>query len=72
MQSMGWLRLMALLSNALFIFYAHRLGLLPVLALHLLLAPINIVGLWREIAAGRLQAPTWLRLGCRTALGSRR
>lgn len=50
MQSMVWLRLIALLSNVAFLAYAAPLGLLPVLALHLLLVPVNLVGLWQALA----------------------
>lgn len=61
MQSMRWLRLMALLSNGAFIAYASRLGLLPVLALHLLLVPVNLLGLWRAFGQGCPGAAAWGR-----------
>jgi hypothetical protein len=50
MKTMMALRVIALLSNALFIVYACRLDLTPILALHVLLVPINLIGLWRELA----------------------
>lgn len=48
MTSMRLLRLLALLSNILFIAYASRVGLTPVLLLHLLLVPINLAYLLRD------------------------
>lgn len=44
-RSMSLLRLMAILSNLLFILYACRVGLLPVFLLHVLLLPINLAHL---------------------------
>ncbi len=49
MRSMLALRMIALLSNVLFIIYAYRLGLIPILTLHIILVPINATVLWREI-----------------------
>lgn len=51
MKTMRSLRTIALLSNVLFIAYAYRLDLAPVLTLHLLLVPINLLGLCREVGA---------------------
>jgi hypothetical protein len=44
MRSMGRLRLLAILSNLAFIYYAAALGLIPILLLHAILLPLN---LWR-------------------------
>ncbi len=49
MKTMRSLRLVALLSNIAFITYAYRTGIVPVLALHALLMPINLIGLLREM-----------------------
>lgn len=52
-----YLRLLALGANASFIAYALLAGIQPVLALHLLLAPVNI---WRlfELREGTHRPPT--------------
>jgi hypothetical protein len=41
------LRLMALVANVAFVAYGSQAGLMPVLVLHLLLAPINAWRLWQ-------------------------
>jgi hypothetical protein len=46
-QSMTTLRAIAIASNVLFIAYAVAAGLLPVLALHTLLLPLNAWRLWQ-------------------------
>lgn len=53
-REMRRLRLLALAANAAFIGYGALAGLLPVLALHLLLVPVN---LWRLNQALRPAAP---------------
>jgi hypothetical protein len=45
-QDMRRLRVLALLANAAFIAYGAMAMLLPVLVLHLILAPINLLRLW--------------------------
>jgi hypothetical protein len=42
MKSMWSLRLVAISGNVLFIAYAYRVDLVPVLVLHMLLLPINV------------------------------
>ncbi len=49
MKTMRSLRLVALISNIAFVAYGYRAGIVPVLALHLLLLPINLIGLLREV-----------------------
>jgi hypothetical protein len=49
MRTMPALRIVALASNVVFIAYALRLDLLPILALHSILLPINVVGLCRSV-----------------------
>jgi hypothetical protein len=46
MRGMAMLRVVALLSNIAFICYAFMAGLMPVLALHAILLPINAYALW--------------------------
>jgi hypothetical protein len=46
MRSMRSLRMLALVSNILFMAYAYRIGLLPVLLLHTVLLPINMAYLF--------------------------
>jgi hypothetical protein len=43
------LRALALLSNLAFMGYAWSAGLAPVLALHLMLLPLNAWRLWQEL-----------------------
>jgi NADH:ubiquinone oxidoreductase subunit 2 (subunit N) len=50
-RSMLWLRVMALLSNAAFMLYAYDSHLPPVLFLHALLLPVNLVRLWQHSRA---------------------
>ena len=45
------LRIFAVCSNVLFVTYAHLGGIVPVLALHALLLPINVVHLTLLVAA---------------------
>jgi hypothetical protein len=45
-QDMRRLRVLALLANAAFIAYGAMAMLMPVLVLHLILAPINLLRLW--------------------------
>ncbi len=59
MRSMRLLRMVALLSNVLFIAYAFRTDLMPVLVLHGLLLPINLACLVRQ----------WLASGTRSSTG---
>ena len=72
------LRLLALAANAAFIGYGAVAGLLPVLALHLALVPVN---LWRlnqtfqsvKVAQGEVESATPRRLGsCTPAPRGRR
>jgi CRP/FNR family transcriptional regulator, cyclic AMP receptor protein len=49
------LRILALVANAAFVAYGAQAGLLPVLVLHLVLAPVNAWRLWQLL---RLSAPT--------------
>jgi hypothetical protein len=51
-QDMRRLRVLALLANAAFIAYGAMAMLLPVLVLHLILAPINLLRLWSLRRAG--------------------
>jgi len=55
-EEMKSLRILALLSNAAFIAYAVTNHLGPVLALHVLLLPINALRLWQLLATPRLPA----------------
>jgi hypothetical protein len=58
-QDMRRLRVLALLANAAFIAYGAMAMLLPVLVLHLILAPINLLRLWslRRAATPLAAAP---------------
>ena len=49
------LRVLAIASNVLFIAYAAGAQLLPVLILHALLVPINLLRLCQALGAGRAQ-----------------
>ncbi len=54
------LRAAAIAANLLFITYAAMLGLMPILALHCLLLPLNILHFatcWRELARGADRIP---------------
>lgn len=53
MKSMWSLRLVAICSNMLFIAYAYRVDLMPVLVLHMLLLPINFACLLQRLRACR-------------------
>jgi hypothetical protein len=46
MRTMLWLRLVAIASNLLFIFYGHLAHIMPVLLLHVALLPINFFRLF--------------------------
>ncbi|MFO1217335.1 MAG: hypothetical protein U1E89_03015 [Burkholderiaceae bacterium] len=48
-RSMALLRSLALLSNVAFVAYAWLAGLAPVLALHMILLPLNAWRLWQEV-----------------------
>ncbi|RYY67897.1 MAG: hypothetical protein EOO24_52870 [Comamonadaceae bacterium] len=68
LRSMTALRAMAIVSNLLFIAYASLADLAPVLVLHALLLPLNLVRLWQLLrlaptAQGEkcLQRPSVLR-----------
>ena len=50
-RSMVSLRVLALLSNAAFMLYAYDHHLPPVLFLHALLLPVNVVRLWQHLRA---------------------
>jgi len=43
------LRLMAIVSNILFVAYAFSAALQPILVLHALLLPLNVLRLWQAI-----------------------
>ena len=58
LRDMRALRLTAILSNVAFIIYAATNGLVPILALHLLLLPINV---WRLQEASRKSASIAVR-----------
>jgi CRP/FNR family transcriptional regulator, cyclic AMP receptor protein len=49
MQTMVKLRIMAICSNLAFILYGYRAGLAPVLLLHLVLLPTNLVRLLQTV-----------------------
>ena len=51
------LRILALVANAAFVAYGAQAGLLPVLVLHLVLAPVNAWRLWQLLQL-RVSAPT--------------
>ena len=48
-RTMATLRCCAIVSNILFIAYATMMGLIPILALHAALLPINIIYLANEL-----------------------
>jgi len=62
-RSMVSLRLLALCSNVMFIVYAAMSGLMPILALHIFLIPINLMRL-REISKSK-QCATLVRVAPR-------
>lgn len=62
-----WLRPLAVATNLAFVGYGAAAGLAPVLALHLVLLPIN---LWRWAQAVAGARRRWTR--CPTAAGERR
>lgn len=47
------LRTLAIISNIAFIAYGYRAGLVPILALHLAMLPMNIMRLQQELAGER-------------------
>ncbi len=47
------LRAFAIASNLLFILYAAPVGLWPVLILHAILLPLNVLRLWEVLRQGR-------------------
>ena len=47
------LRALAIVSNIAFIAYGYRAGLMPILALHLTMLPMNILRLQQELAGER-------------------
>lgn len=51
------LRILALVANVAFVAYATQAGLLPVLVLHLLLAPVNAWRLWQLVRARLSERP---------------
>jgi hypothetical protein len=55
-RSITTLRALAIASNLLFIAYAASAGLLPVLLLHAVLLPLNVIRLRQAMAEGRGQA----------------
>jgi hypothetical protein len=71
MNSMRWLRIVAIASNFAFIYYAAEASLYPVLILHCILLPINITRLTQiqlaRIAGQRLLAQTTNQAGRESA-----
>jgi CRP/FNR family transcriptional regulator, cyclic AMP receptor protein len=65
MRDMLSLRLVAIASNVAFINYGHVAHIVPVMALHAILLPVN---LWHVLPMLRRALATWLD---RTASGSR-
>jgi CRP/FNR family transcriptional regulator, cyclic AMP receptor protein len=63
MKDMRMLRITAIMSNVAFIIYSLTNGLIPVLALHVLLLPLNFY---------RLQQASRSEIGCSRKLLSRR
>jgi hypothetical protein len=51
------LRILALVANVAFVAYATQAGLLPVLVLHLVLAPVNAWRLWQLVRARLSERP---------------
>jgi hypothetical protein len=51
------LRILALVANVAFVAYATQAGLLPVLVLHLVLAPVNAWRLWQLVRARFSERP---------------
>ena len=52
------LRVLAIASNIAFITYADRDGLLPILVLHAVMLPLNVLRLCQELAGSRTVVPT--------------
>ena len=50
-------RILALVANVAFVAYATQAGLLPVLVLHLVLAPVNAWRLWQLVRARLSERP---------------
>jgi hypothetical protein len=69
MKSMVPLRIAALCSNFAFVIYGWELTLMPVLLLHLGLAPLNAVRLWQACAdqTSNVLAPTTAEGSAKTA-----
>ncbi len=51
------LRILALVANVAFVAYATQAGLLPVLVLHLVLAPVNAWRLWQLVRVRLSERP---------------
>lgn len=51
LREMFALRFMAIVSNVLFVCYAYRAGLAPILVLHILLLPLNVLRLRQSLNA---------------------
>lgn len=52
------LRILALVANVAFVAYATQAGLLPVLVLHLVLAPVNAWRLWQLVRVRLIERPS--------------
>jgi len=52
------LRILALVANVAFVAYAAQAGLLPVLVLHLALAPVNAWRLWQLVRTRLSERPS--------------
>jgi hypothetical protein len=52
------LRILALVANVAFVAYATQSGLLPVLVLHLVLAPVNAWRLWQLVRVRLIERPS--------------
>lgn len=52
------LRILALVANVAFVAYATQAGLLPVLVLHLVLAPVNAWRLWQLVRVRLTERPS--------------
>jgi hypothetical protein len=57
MRSMLWLRISAIASNAAFIWYAVVASLPPILVLHAILLPLNIIRLAQLCSVRRYNSP---------------
>ncbi len=58
MNDMRWLRLLAIASNFAFIAYGAMAGLGPVLLLHLVLLPVNLMRLSQSLFRSLSQSPS--------------